>query len=420
MWGKVRSASAEEWVAKTCLGLCAAGAAALVGSFVLPEPAAQAASSVPVLVAGEAIDPSGNPAAQAQAVAHRYLAQPVTLTADKLQTQLTRGQLGARVDTAHLAALLSAAADPRSPLRRVHAQTLREQAIVLPMPIEVDDTRSKEWLARLKDRVDEKPVEPKLDPRRAQLTPPQPGLALDVLGTLERIDRALGSGEREVQIALLPRAPKLAASNFDHVQMRAVLGEFETRYNRANTSLDRTQNLKVAAAKLDGYLLQPGETFDFNAVVGDRTAQNGFKLAPVIADGELTSGMGGGTCQIASTLHAAVFFAGLPIVMRYPHSRPSFYIKLGLDATVVYGSQNFRFKNDRAYPVVLGMQVQEGRVYASVHGPQRDHTVTLIRHVDAVVPFEEHVTRDSSLPSGLRVLAQRGVPGFKITRFRVV
>jgi hypothetical protein len=140
----------------------------------------------------------------------------------------------------------------------------------------------------------------------------------------------------------------------------------------------------------------------------------------VIADGELVDGMGGGTCQVASTLHAAVVFSGLPILTRQPHSRPSFYIKLGLDAAVVYGAQNFRFQNDRPYPVVLGLRVDEGRVLATVHGPERDRQVFLSRKIDDVLPFEERVVLDPALPSGLRVLEQRGVPGFKLTRFRVV
>ena len=140
----------------------------------------------------------------------------------------------------------------------------------------------------------------------------------------------------------------------------------------------------------------------------------------MIADGELVDGVGGGTCQIASTLHAAVFFAGLPILTRNPHSHPSYYIKLGLDAAVAYDTLNFRFKNDRPYPLVLEATVEDGFVYAALHGPERTHTVTFLRRIDATMPFDEKVVRDESLPRGMRILQQRGIPGFKITRFRVV
>jgi hypothetical protein len=202
--------------------------------------------------------------------------------------------------------------------------------------------------------------------------------------------------------------------------MNAVLGELTTRYNQSDKARDRTTNLEIAAARVDGYVVEPGELFDFNSVVGDRTQINGFKLAPVISYGQVVDGVGGGTCQVASTLHGAVFFAGLPIETRHPHSRPSFYTKLGLDAAVAYGSLNFRFRNDRPYPIVLELTVNKGLVRAAVHGKERTQTVTFLRRIDETTPFAERVIEDPMLPRGTRVLAQRGVPGFTVTRFRAV
>src|SRR4029077_11139469 len=94
-------------------------------------------------------------------------------------------------------------------------------------------------------------------------------------------------------------------------------------------------------------------------------------------------------CKSAAPLPTAASFPGLPILTRYPHSHPSFYIKLGLDATVVYGLQNLRFQNDRPYPIVLEATVEDGFVRAALHGPKRTHTVTFLRRVDNVMPFQE-------------------------------
>ncbi len=420
VWVDVRRQTSGELARKALLVVCVGGVGVLSGFLMLPEPEAHAAAVAQVSVGGEAIDLGGDPHEAALLVARRYLDRPLTLSVGKSLHKLSRAALGARVDLEHLEGLLSQAADARSPLRRVHAQALGTLPLTLPMPASLDESRTAALLLRVKESVDQSPVPARIDPREGRIIAAEDGSELDLFGTFERVDHALQSGETDVQAAMREVKPLLGAQAFQHIDMHAVLGDFETHYNRATTSADRTHNLKLAASRIDGHVLQPGETFDFNEVVGDRTTTNGFRPAPVIADGELTSGMGGGTCQIASTLHAAVFFAGLPILMRYPHSRPSFYIKLGLDATVVYGSQNFRFKNDRSYPVVLGLRVQDGSVYASVHGPARDHTVTFIRRIDTILPFEEHFTKDGSLPSGLRVLAQRGVPGFKITRERVI
>src|SRR5262249_49191467 len=105
---------------------------------------------------------------------------------------------------------------------------------------------------------------------------------------------------------------------------------------------------------------------------------------------------------------------------RYPHSRPSFYIKLGLDATVVYPTINFRFRNPFDFPIVLHETVANGIVRAEILGPSRKHTVTFFRRIDEVLPFEELERPTPKLPEGKRIIAQRGIPGFKTTRSRVV
>ncbi|HEX2675269.1 MAG TPA: VanW family protein [Polyangiales bacterium] len=399
---------------------CVLACGALAGFLAWPKERAHAATPVEVRVAGEPVDLDADLSERAQLLAQQYLRKPVTLSAQGHSLRATRAALGGSVDVSHLTKLLTDARDARSPLRRAHAQTFGSEPLELAMPAQVDEARATEYLLRLKDQVDSAAVEPRVDPRAQGVVPARAGTSLDVFSSLDNLDRALAHGDTSIDVALRSIGPKQGVHSFAGLDMRTVLGEFETRYNRGNISADRTHNLKVAASHIDGYVLQPGEVFDFNALVGDRTTTNGFVRAPVIADGELVDGMGGGTCQIASTLHAAVFFAGLPILTRFPHSRPSFYIKLGLDATVVYGQQNFRFQNDRSYPIVIGLTVNDGSVHATLHGPVRDHAVTLIRHIDAIVPFTEHISEDPSLPTGLRVLVQRGVPGFKITRFRVI
>ena len=113
-----------------------------------------------------------------------------------------------------------------------------------------------------------------------------------------------------------------------------------------------------------------------------------------------------------STLHGAAFFAGLEMVERYAHTRPSYYIKLGMDATVVYPTINFRFRNPFDFPIVLHQTVKSGVVRAEILGPKRTHTVTFFRRLDGVVPFEELVRETDKLPQGARVLVQRIVEAY--------
>src|SRR5690606_34979704 len=114
------------------------------------------------------------------------------------------------------------------------------------------------------------------------------------------------------------------------------------------------------------------------------------------------------------------FFAGLDIVERYAHTRPSSYIKLGLDATVVFPTITFRFKNPFDFPVVLHQTVKDGVVRAEILGPDTGHTVTLIRRILQALPYEQVERPDDRLEQGKRVLAQRGVPGFKMRMYRIV
>lgn len=393
---------------------------ALGGFLMLPEPQAHAALPVPVLVGAQPIQTQGDLGEAARLLAHHFLSQPLSVRAEGEEISASRAQFGVQVDLTHLRQLLQRAADPQSIMRRVHAAHRGEQVLQLPMPVQLDHGRALPLLVRLKDRVDTSAVDARIDPRKREVLPSRRGITLDLYATLERIDMALGSGEQAIEAAVDVVEPRHRAEAYAHVDMSADLATFQTAHSRGDRARNRTHNLRVAAAKIDGLVLEPGEVFDFNAVVGDRTRANGFEMAPVISSGQLVDGMGGGTCQVASTLHGAVFFAGLPVLTRHPHSRPSYYIKLGLDAAVAYGSLNFRFRNDRSFPIALGMTVEGGRVRASLRGAAQQRAVTFIRRVDAALPFPEKLVDDPELPRGLRVLSQRGVPGFEVTRMRVV
>lgn len=129
--------------------------------------------------------------------------------------------------------------------------------------------------------------------------------------------------------SFLPKEPDVRP--FDQV-----LGSYVTRFNCVGKEAPRAANIELATKRLDGKVVAPGEDFSFNAAVGVRSKEAGFVEAPVIFKGELTPDVGGGVCQASSTLHAAALTAGLKVVHRLPHSRPSAYIMAGLDATVVY------------------------------------------------------------------------------------
>ncbi len=339
---------------------------------------------------------------------------------DGTQRVVRFGHLGAEIDKVRLTQLVRDARDPTSPLRRAVRSRPEPKPVELPVPVVLQTDTAVPELRRLKDELDRHPVDARLDLEKRRLIPEILGQLVDVDASLGVIQTAVARGDKKARLVVEPQKPRRVAAELGNVEFDAVLAAFETRYNRAERYQARTFNLRLAASKLDGTVLLPGEIFDFNEVVGPRDEANGYKVAPVIAEGELVDGIGGGTCQISGTLHGAAFFAGLDIVERYPHTRPSSYIKMGLDATVVYPTINFRIKNGFDFPVVLHQTVKNGVVRAEVLGPANPRTVTLIRRITQAIPYEEVERPDKDLPSGLRVLSQRGIPGFKLHRYRIV
>lgn len=136
-----------------------------------------------------------------------------------------------------------------------------------------------------------------------------------------------------------------------------ILAEYSSNYvNNPN----RTTNLKLASAKINGTVIYPGETFSFNRVVGERTAAKGYKPAPIFAGSGTQDGVGGGICQVASTMFNTALLSNVQIVERHQHSQRVGYVPLGRDAAIYWGSQDFKWKNNTAYPIKISVTVQDG------------------------------------------------------------
>ena len=387
-----------------------------------PEEDRSKPEAPPVLrVAGEVVPLTGDPSANALDLVRRYAHGEITLRFPSGATRkLRRGALGVEIDRVRLADFVREALRAESAVRREHKAKSGDQPLDVPLPIVIDAAAATEKLLELKGELDAAAQDAYVDLEKKVLVPEKVGHWLDVYGTIAPIDASFRRGEDTVDAAVEIISPRLKASELGNVKFDQVLGYFETRYSQGEKSRERTYNLRLAASKLDGAVVLPGQTFDFNGTVGPRDEAHGYRVAPVIAQGELVDGLGGGTCQISGTLHGAAFFAGLDIVERYPHSRPSYYIKLGLDATVVYPTINFRFRNSFDFPIVLHETVANGVVRAEILGPKRKLTVTYFRRIDEVTAFEVIERPTPKLPEGARVLAQRGIPGFRTTSSRVV
>ena len=200
---------------------------------------------------------------------------------------------------------------------------------------------------------------------------------MDFAISLEEASKMLEEGKEEYTIPLKILYPKVTTNMIGTEAFPDLLSSFSTKYNARDT--DRTTNLKLAANKINGTVLMPGETFSYNQVVGARTIAAGYKEAPIYVQGQVVDGLGGGICQITSTLYNAVLFANLEIVERSNHQFVPSYVSASRDATVVYGSIDFKFKNNRNYPIKLICSVANGIANFQIFGlkTENDYEVTI-------------------------------------------
>ena len=198
-----------------------------------------------------------------------------------------------------------------------------------------------------------------------------------------------------------------------------LISSFSTRYDASNTN--RSTNLRIATEKINGTVLLPGEVFSYNKTVGKRTVEEGYKDAKIYADGGVVDGLAGGICQISSTLYNSVLLANLEIVERRNHSFTTSYVAAGRDATVVWGTIDFKFKNSRNYPIKIEGSVKNGVAEFKIYGMQeeKEYEINIIPKTTSSIPYPTTYVDDPTLLPGQQVVSQAGHLGYKVTTYLV-
>ena len=216
----------------------------------------------------------------------------------------------------------------------------------------------------------------------------------------------------EYVIALTITKPKVTLEDIGTEAFPDKLSTFSTKYNASDK--DRTTNLVIACRKLNGKVIMPGETFSYNAALGPRTYAAGYRNGKIYSNGQVVDGLGGGICQISSTLYNAVLMSDMEIVERRNHQFVTSYVDKGRDATVVYGATDFRFKNTRTYPIRIVASATGGIATVSIYGikeADREYTYSFKTDVISTIPYTTKYVEDSSLATGNEVVTQNGTNG---------
>jgi len=360
-------------------------------------------------------------ASRARAASERKIS---LVMADHVVLETTLGQLGVGVDEGRVLELARSVGHEGDLLQRAdESARARRGQLDVPLFSKVDANAVSAAVERIKETEDVGPISARLNVEQQTVVPERVGHFVDLDATIAALTKLVGqpTGAETANVVLPVKnfAPRVTSDFVRTVDVHTVMSEYVTYFSRNKDQSRRGQNIDNAAAKLDGLVLSPGELVSFNDVVGERSEENGFQKSWEIFKGEMVEGVGGGTCQVASTVYASAFFAGLDIVERLPHSRPSAYIPMGLDATVVYPVVDMKLRNPFRFPIVLHAVVDGNHLRVAMLGKSRPATVSFSRDVVQTLPYARKI-EEKALAGNKVIVKQHGIFGYRIERERVL
>lgn len=284
----------------------------------------------------------------------------------------------------------------------------------------LDEVKGKTYLTELAKTIDTPGHNAYLSLENGQVVfhPAKEGKRIDIDATLQKIKDKLQTGESIDSISMVfTTRNTVNVTDTDLKPLNTVLASFTTEYDPNNES--RTHNIQLASDKINGTLIKPGATFSFNDVVGERTAEAGYDDAPVMIDGKLVPGIGGGICQVSSTIFNTALLSGMNIVERTPHFEPVGYIQAGRDATVAWGYLDFKFKNPYQHSVYILSVMNHGTLTIYIIGTAQDKPKNVSISVGdrSEIP-NKTITRIDS--SSKQKEVQEGHVGLKMNTYRTI
>lgn len=225
--------------------------------------------------------------------------------------------------------------------------------------------------------------------------------------------------DQKMTIKLIKTQPKVTTENLEQVLFADLLSTFTTKYDASN--INRSTNLSLASNSINNKILVPGEEFSYNEALGERTAARGYKEAHVYSGGQVVDGLGGGICQISSTLYNAVLKADLEVTSRTNHMFYPQYVDPSFDATVVWGSIDFTFKNNRETPIKIVASSKSGIATVSIYGirTSNDYTIELYCNRITKTNYKTETKNDPNMLEGKREKIQTGVVGYVSEGYKI-
>lgn len=280
----------------------------------------------------------------------------------------------------------------------------------------------KEFVNSISNDVNKKPQDAKLNVSSGcSITDEVAGSKLDSEALQKSIlDSINGKVDENVVVDAVINEDKPRVTAEVLKKVNGKISSYSTSYG--SSSEERAFNLELATKSINGTVLMPGEVFSYNDVVGERSAERGYKNAGVIVGNKVENGIGGGICQVSSTLYQAVLRSGLNSVERINHSLPVGYMTKGFDATVAWDSLDYKFKNTFDFPIYIEGVTSGRNVDFNIYGDASASNKTYEIYSEIVENLQPTISTvdDSSIPEGQTVVEQNPSTGYRVKTYRKV
>lgn len=285
---------------------------------------------------------------------------------------------------------------------------------------DIDDAKREEVILNIGSKIFKKPVDAHpiiKDDGSVTIKESEIGRYMDINEAKDLINLDI-LHEDKIELPVYKTEPKIYSNYYDGIDKK--LGDFETDYS--SSIKNRKENIRLAASKFNNMKLNPGDEISFNDVVGEISEKTGFKSATVIVGGEYESGIGGGICQVSTTLYNSLILSDLEITERHNHSRPIHYVDLGTDAAVARGYKDLKFKNNTNNPILILSEANGEKLNFKVlgNGSDRDYEVKIIPQLLGTVSPGVNTIYSDALPDGESTVRESGARGYSYKTYKEI
>lgn len=303
---------------------------------------------------------------------------------------------------------------------------VESEHVIYPMEYSYSEDKVKKFVEEKCGKKCSNAVNAKIKMKNGTLTytDSKDGVTIDTNATIKSIQSALLEQQDEdtIRVSAIILLQKATVGKELASRCKDKLGTFSTKFNAGNVS--RSKNVANAARLIHGAVINPGETFSVHDAISPMTEENGYYAAPSYSNGQVVDSIGGGVCQVSTTLYNAVLRAELEVVERSPHSMVVTYVEPSMDAAIAGDYKDFKFRNNTSVPIFIEGVTYSDTIYFNIYGEEtrdKDRKVSFESEVtETMEPGADKVTYDKSKPSTYEVVTQEAHTGYKAVLWKIV